>query len=94
MYMSNLKISVYEVITNLKLEDRGIINGDNKAFLLSQNDLKNIINEVGRRISENYYEEYNNFINENKDMTVAKIVDELNEAFSVSNIIKPTTMKR
>lgn len=94
MYMSNLKISVYEVITNLKLEDRGIINGDNKAFLLSQNDLKNIINEVGRRISENYYEEYNNSINENKDMTVAKIVDELNEAFSVSNTIKPTKMKR
>ena len=92
--MGNLKISVYEVITNLKLEDRGIINGDNKAFLLSQNDLKNIINEVGRRISENYYEEYNNSINENKDMTVAKIVDELNEAFSVSNTIKPTKMKR
>ena len=87
MYMSNLKISVYEVITNLKLEDRGIINGDNKAFLLSQNDLKNIINEVGRRISENYYEEYNNSINENKDMKNDKNIKGINNKKLIRTII-------
>jgi hypothetical protein len=79
--MSNLRISSYEALTDLGLEQKAVMNGDKKEFLLSQDDIDKIINAVGQRISSVYQETHRKDSGDEDDLMLGSIIDELNEAF-------------
>lgn len=90
--MKKLRISVSELISNLNLKDKCIINGNKKEIILSQDDLNKIIDAVGQRISDSYNQSH--IVNSgNKDhLMLSGIIDELKEAFhSNKNLNKVRT---
>jgi hypothetical protein len=83
--MSNLRISVDEVIADLGLDKTSVMVGENKVFMLSQEHLDSIINAVGQRISLNYSKSHQENSGDQDDLMLGGMIQELNETFSDNN---------
>ena len=80
--MNNLRISTDELIQELELENKSLLKGEEKTYQLSKEDLENIIDKVGQRISSVYKADHRQGSGDEDDLMLGRVIDELSEEFN------------